>query len=144
MILRDHEIFKLFLTLDLVIGEYAIFGSGVMFALGIRELSEIHDLDVVVTKEGWEKVKNLGKPFYDPGWKCNWLKLLDSKIELSDGWGPGEWNVDELVSTAIVSDGISFVNIENVVKWKKRMDREKDREHVKMIKEYLRSSQEVS
>lgn len=136
--MKHNKTFLLLRSLPLELGEYAIFGSGIMFALGIRPLSDLHDLDIVVSKSGWEKVKTLGKPFYEPVWKCNWLKLFDEQIELSDGWGPGEWNIDELISTATVIEGFSFVNIDNVVKWKKVMGREKDMKHIQLIEEYLR------
>lgn len=135
--MKNNKAFLLLQSLPLEPGEYAIFGSGIMFALGIRPLAELHDLDIVVSKSGWEKVKILGKTFYDPVWKCNWLKLFDEQIELFDGWGPGEWNVTGLISEAEIVDGFPFVNIENVIKWKKVMGREKDMRHIEIMEEYF-------
>jgi hypothetical protein len=117
--MKNNKNFLLLQSLPLELGEYAIFGSGIMFALGIRPLSDLHDLDIIVSKSGWEKVKGLGSPYYEPVWKCNWLKLFEEQVEVSDGWGPGEWNTENIISTSTVIGGFPFVNLENVVKWKK-------------------------
>ncbi len=141
--MKNNKIFLLLQSLPLELGEYAIFGSGIMFALGIRPLSDLHDLDIIVSKSGWEKVKGLGSPYYEPVWKCNWLKLFEEQVEVSDGWGPGEWNTENIISTSTVIGGFPFVNLENVVKWKRIMGREKDIEHIKMIKAHLSKNKTI-
>jgi len=45
--------------------------------------------------------------------------------------------IDTLIDTAEEFEGIKFVTLENVLRWKKLMGRPKDLEHIKMIKAYL-------
>lgn len=114
-------------------GEYAIFGSAPMFVRGIRK--EMHDVDIVVTKKLWEKMQSA------PGWKLETATSGDpvlrfEELELFGGWAPGEWDVDELIRTADMIDGLPFVTLENVLRWKKAFGREKDLADVRMIEEY--------
>ena len=121
-------------ALNLPLGEYALFGSAPMFVRGLRE--EMHDVDIVVTEKLWEKMQAV------PGWKMETANSGDpvlrcEKLELFGGWAPGEWDVDALIRTADVIDGLPFVTLANVLKWKKAYGREKDLADVKKIEEYL-------
>ena len=59
--LENNEVFSKIKALKLEPDEFLIIGSGIMFALGIRSLDDIHDIDIIVNEKGWEKVKNLSK-----------------------------------------------------------------------------------
>ena len=50
MLQKNRQKFAAVTKLDLPIGQYAITGSG---ALGIRNLREIGDIDIIVTAELW-------------------------------------------------------------------------------------------
>jgi hypothetical protein len=52
-------------------------------------------------------------------------------------WYPGKWNIDELIETAEVIDGIAFVHLRTVIEWEKIMGREKNERDIMLIKEYL-------
>ena len=57
--LQKHELFQKLETLNLDPKDYIIMGSGVMFALGIRPLKDLDDIDIWVNKKGWKQVRNL-------------------------------------------------------------------------------------
>lgn len=116
---------------------FAIFGSGPM---GVRGIRECRDLDVVVLKQ----------VFYDFGHKARWsLKesanlayLEKDKIELYKDWGPGEWDIDKLIQEAEIINGLPFVRLEEVVKWKQLKGRKKDKEDIRLINDYLKQGEE--
>jgi hypothetical protein len=74
-------------SLGLSPDEYVIMGSGIMFALGIRPLAELGDIDVYVTLSGWEKVRGLAEIIHDAEWECDYLYLFGKQIEVYNGWG---------------------------------------------------------
>ena len=122
------------IKLNFPFGDYALFGSAPMFVRGLRE--EMHDVDIVVTEKLWQKMQTV------PGWKMETASSGDpvlrfEELELFGGWAPGEWDVDALIRTADVIDGLPFVTLANVLKWKKAYGREKDLADVKKIEEYL-------
>lgn len=67
----------------------------------------------------------------------NVVILFGGEIEIFDDWAPGTWDTDELIDSANFIDGIRFVSLKNVIKWKKEMGREKDLQHINMIMSYL-------
>lgn len=138
--LIENYLFKNLLSLNLSSDEYVIFGSGVMFALGIRPLDELDDIDILVNKNGWSKVKDLSKVIHDETWHCDHIYLFDEKIEVYNGWGPGRYDPNEIIKNAILIGDIPFASIEDVVRWKKELARNKDYKHVAMIISYLENN----
>ena len=55
----------------------------------------------------------------------------------TDKWGSGEWSVQELIRGAEIIDGLPFVRIEEVLKWKRLNGREKDLKDAELIGRYL-------
>ncbi len=131
----NKELFNKFRELNLPIGEYAIFGSGPM---GIRDLKKCNDLDVIVSPRIFDNYKQ------NPDWHFDATKgwgfglVLQDEIEMLKEWGPGKWDVAELIKNAEIIDGLAFVKLEEVLKWKKVMDREKDKKDIEIIENYLR------
>ena len=123
-------------NLELPEGQYAIFGSAPM---GIRGLRECRDLDVIVTEEIFEDYK--GKF----GWELKKFErdgrhvemVEKNNIEFYKDWGPGDWNVKELIKDAEVINDLPFVKLEQVIKWKKISAREKDLADVQLIQNFL-------
>jgi hypothetical protein len=140
--LKQNDFFKLLDSLKLQSKEYLIMGSGVMFALGIRPLEDLDDIDLLVSKSGWEKVKNLSKNIYDKEWDCKHLYLFDDKIEIYNGWGPYEHDFEALMSRSYRIGKYSFQSINDLLKWKTAMGREKDQKHIQMINEYLQKDED--
>lgn len=131
-------------SLDLPVKDFAIFGSGPMVVHGLKEFD--HDIDVIARGEAWKKTMTLGEVEQAP-MRDHRVVLFEGKIEIFDGWAPGEWDVDELIDTAEYFDGLPYVKLEYVLEQKKRLGRVKDikhaeliRDHIKLIESYLEKS----
>lgn len=133
---KDNPLIQKFLSLNLPKDNYAIFGSGPMFAVGLKDLG--HDIDVIANKEAWEEAKTLGDSKPTKSGNGQVVELFDGEIEIFNSWGPGEWDTNDLIKTADEIEGIKFVELEKVLEWKQIMNRDKDKEHIRLIKEYLR------
>ena len=111
-----------------------MFGSGPIVIRGIREFNS--DLDIIARGQAWEQAKQLGtigKSVYG----TDRVSLFDGMVEILDTWRPGEWDIDELVDTADVIDGIRFVKLEKVLAWKKLRGKKKDKRDILLTETYL-------
>lgn len=130
----DNKLFRELSSLDLSADDYTVFGSGPMFAHGIKDLG--HDLDVIARGSAWRQACSISSP-QTAIWGGLVVNLFDGEIEIFDSWAPGDWDVNDLIDTSEIIDGIRFVILENVMKWKRLMGREKDQIHIKMIEDFL-------
>jgi hypothetical protein len=114
--------------------QYVIIGSGPMDVLGIRPA---HDIDIAVMPElfktlrasgEWKEEERYGKIFLmrDGG--------LDINPELS--WADYPTTTAEAIASAFVIDGISFMNLEELKRFKTALGREKDKADVTLIEAY--------
>lgn len=108
-------------------GHYAVFGSGPLLVRGVIE--QASDLDVLVRGPAWEaalahgrrlRLDELGVDVVDAG----------GGVTLGREWGIGEFDVDDLIDTAELIDGLPFVRLEHVVAYKRIANRSKDRAHL--------------
>lgn len=113
--------------------EYAIFGSG---PLAIRELRESNDIDVIVTKKLFEKLK-LENPKNISLTKNGDEKVLIRDIEIFNSWRDIKHNVDLLIKTSELIEGYPFVKLEYVIEWKKNRGKEKDHKDIDLINKFL-------
>lgn len=140
MDLSNHKIFQKLSELGLEKDEYVIFGSGVMFALGIRQLEDLDDIDLVVSSKGWEKVKNMAEIEVAKDWGCEFIQLDNGEIEIYSDWGPGKYDITKLIESSLQVSGFNFANTTDTIRWKKEMGREKDLKHIQMIQDFLAKS----
>ncbi len=119
--------------LNLPFGEYAVFGSGVLEAHNIRKAK---DIDFIITKNLFQKLKN-------SGWTES--KYNDKIIEFNGFQALHDWsykeykpNTNELIKNADIINGIPFVQLQEVYKFKKAMGRPKDLVDLKLIEKYLK------
>ncbi len=123
------ELFDLVRSLGLPDGDYAIFGSGPLIVRGIIEAT--NDLDIITRPAAWELVTQLGEvSTFDDGNAR--VDLFDGRITFGTTWKYGEFDLDELIDTAEVIDGLPFVRMEHVVAYKEAAGRPKDHEHVRL------------
>lgn len=115
-----------------------------MFALGIRDLETLDDIDILVADSAWQKVKNMAPVIHDKEkWACDHLSLYDGLIEIWNGWGNMEGTNESYKPELIIKNSTTigrfpFMSLEDSIRWKTEMGREKDKQHLAMIEEYLR------
>lgn len=130
----NKDLFQKVKELALPKGKYVLFGSA---PLGIRNLRECGDIDIVVTQDIWDEYKarpewQLGKTHHGNPY------LLNARIELLKDWKPGVWDIKRLIEEAEIIDGLPFVTLEYVVKWKRLSGREKDMRDIAIVENFLR------
>ncbi len=134
------NIFEELQKLDLPTDQYMVMGSGILGALGIRE---IRDIDLLITKELFEKLKN-------SGWNYQVIEIegrprqMISKdfAEAYDDfwWKGGTLSPEEGIKIATKVNGINFLPLKTLAEVKKAMAREKDIADVVLIENYLKSN----
>lgn len=107
--------------------QYAIFGSGPM---GIRGLKEINDLDVVVSGGLYEKLKNKFKE-EKPG------QIKIGNVEIFPCWNALIEKPEEVIKRAENIHGFKFITLPDLIQWKSKMGREKDKKDIEIIEEFL-------
>jgi len=114
--------------LDLPVTDYAIFGSGPLVIRGIIPLT--NDLDVLCRRDVWDRVCSLGKTRFLQEYDVTVAELGDGAITFGTEWGIGNFDIDELIDTAEVIDGLPFVRLVHVVAYKKIRRSTKDILHL--------------
>ena len=136
MNVKEKEIFKELLSLHLPVSDYVIFGSGPLFAHGIR--SDVRDLDILARGSAWRKALTYGTaPVNPPSGNGSMIVLFDGRIEIFNSWVSAEWDVDSLIDNAEFIDGLPFVPLTTVLRWKKSAPRENDQRDILDIERYL-------
>ncbi|MFB7669549.1 hypothetical protein ACFC1R_37545 [Kitasatospora sp. NPDC056138] len=103
--------------------DYVVCGSAVLYARGLR--ARIGDLDVLARGQAWRIALTLARPIRPPsghGWA---VYHPSAAIEIVDRWTPG-WPTDQLIEGADVIDGIRFMRLGDVLRWKEAARRPKD------------------
>lgn len=132
--ITNNSLIKKLLLLNLPKDDYAVFGSGPMFAHGIKEL---RDVDLIARGKAWEKAERIGR-VEKAKIRGGKVVYVDNEIEIFNFWGPGKWDIDDLIDSAEIFEGIRFVKLGNVLKWKRLIARPKDFEHIKMIEKFMK------
>ncbi len=132
--MKKQEIIAKVKTLDLPKDSYVVFGSCPLSAVGIREAN---DIDLLVSKEVFAKLKNIG--WQELHKSSNDIPLTQDVFEAHDNWDFSSYSptLDQLLANAMVIDGIPFASLEEVRKWKISSGRPKDIVDIKLIDEYL-------
>ena len=122
--------------LGLPLDQLIIIGSGILDQLGIRQST---DIDVAVDRATLEKLAG------DSDWaekldknQRRYLVKCDGSVEIWDGWEIDGRIVeyDELLDYAVEYDGVKFVNLDFLRRWKNWRGREKDIQDVRLIDEW--------
>lgn len=122
--------------LGLPLDQMIIIGSGILDQLGIRQSA---DIDVATNREVLEEIAR------SDGWvekldknQRQYLVKHDGSVEIWDGWEIDGRIVeyDELLGYAVEYDGVKFVNLDFLRRWKNWRGREKDIQDVRLIDEW--------
>ncbi|MFA7194041.1 MAG: hypothetical protein WC087_03945 [Candidatus Paceibacterota bacterium] len=124
-------------SLNLPSNQYVVISSGILDVLGIRKAN---DIDLSITKELHEQLRKTGEWEEDVRYGKVFLLKEDIEINPDVSWEDYKTTTKELIETALVVDGINFMNLEEVIKFKKALGREKDFKDIELIEEYLKSN----
>jgi hypothetical protein len=117
------------LGLDLPVGDWALFGSGPLLVRGW--IDEVGDLDVISRGPAWKQACELGRRSSLPD--GNEIVTIGDAITVGTTWAYGSFDIDELIDTAEMIDGVPCVTIDHVVAYKRIANRPKDRAHLAII-----------
>jgi hypothetical protein len=128
------DIFKKLEDLNFPFGHYVVAGSGIMAVLGLREA---RDIDVAVDEVLLEKLKKDAS--YKREIRYGKLFLIKDDVEIITqlDWEDYPTKVSEAIRTAEIIKGYPFLNLEEIIKFKKALGRGKDKSDIKLIENYL-------
>ena len=112
--------------------EPIIVGSGILDMLGIRPSN---DIDLLIGKETFYKIAGHGHEMLQRPDGSEKIEVDD--IELMHDWY-GKKVSDAAIKTTVI-DGIKFMSIEEVCRWKALLDRSKDQVDILLIDKCLES-----
>lgn len=123
-------------SLNLPLGQYVVVGGGVLAAHGIRDFKAI---DILITEELFDELKKNGWTVKVTSWGSN--NLVNGIVEA----GPGivscknyEPDITKVIKEADIINGIPFMDLHELMKFKKALGREKDLVDIALIKNYLK------
>jgi hypothetical protein len=99
-------------SLNLPVGDFAIFGSGPLIVRGIIPAS--NDLDIICRGQAWERVKAIGELEYLSKYDVTVVTMCGGRLTFGTKWAIGEFDIDELIDGAEEIDGLPFVRLEHV------------------------------
>lgn len=122
MHVREHPLVRRLLALGLSTDDFAIAGSGPLWANGMR--GDIGDLDVIVRPRAWPKVVDLPGSTVGVGRYTGAPVVSHGPIEMSPGW----WmkDADALIDQAQLVGGVRFVRMPDALEYKGQLYRRKD------------------
>lgn len=123
--------------LNLPIGKYLVYGSGVMEVHGIRKA---RDVDILVNEYLYKELKELRwkrKWFFKRVFLCKVLVKGDVEAYTNLKWKKYQEKTDDLIKRAEIIEGVPFMKLKDYLVYKKHLPREKDKEDVKLITDYL-------
>lgn len=124
-------------ALHLPVGEYLVFGSGVMEINGIRPAK---DVDLLITDELYRQLRT-------QGWRRKWnhkrvltckaLKKGDSEAFTNLYWKAYQFHTKDLIAKAEMIDGVPFMSLKDYLFYKQHLPRDKDKQDVLLMQNYL-------
>ncbi len=131
----SRTLFNALLELELPAGDFAIFGSG---PLAVREIiPAANDLDVLCGNRAWDAVCALGESEYLPNYGVEVVNLRNGDITFGQTWGIGDFDVSELIQSAELIDGLPFVQLQHVARYKEIRGSDKDQQQLAALREWL-------
>ena len=124
-------------ALNLPLDQIIVIGSGILDQLGIRPAS---DIDLAASSDLMKKLSEESSDWikkFDDNQRFYFVKD-DGSAEVWDGWEfDGQVvSYDDLLDYAVEYDGVRFVDLKFLRKWKSWRGREKDVRDVELIDEW--------
>lgn len=115
--------------------QYVVIGSGILVALEIRAAA---DIDMSVLPELHKKLRESGEWEEDIRYDGRiFLKKDDFEINPELSWEGYRTSTAEAIKSALIIDGVPFLNLEELKKFKKALGRDKDFADIRLIDDYL-------
>lgn len=133
---KNQEKFEHLKSFNLPAEQYFITGSG---PLGIRNLREIQDIDIFVTRELWE-ILSSKYGVIDDGYKIkvvfpgNIVSAFRANSFYTEAKASDDPTLDERLAKAELIDGMPFESIEHIIHFKRKSGRDKDLKDILLIK----------
>lgn len=131
-----HPLIQRLLSFDLPKEDFVLAGSAAMYFVGIKDLG--HDLDVIARGETFEKAKQFGIMDKAPDGSDK-IVIDEGKIEIYSVWIGNKEETENIINNGREIEGVKVMWLDEVIKYKKYLNREKDILHIKQIEEYLRN-----
>jgi 8-oxo-dGTP diphosphatase len=114
--------------------QYVVVASSILDVLGIRKAL---DLDIAVTKDLFKKLRETGE--WEEVEKYNKIFLKKEGFDIIPqlNWENYSTTTKEAISSALMIEDIPFMNLDELIKFKTALGREKDFKDIELIKEYL-------
>ena len=123
-------------ALGLPLGEYVVVGSGILEALAIRAAG---DIDLAVTSTLHERLRASGEWEEEVRYGKVFLKREGIDVIPSLEWEAYPTTAEEAIRTATVIDGVPFMNLDELVRFKTALGRDKDLADIALIAAYRAS-----
>jgi hypothetical protein len=114
---------------------FVIFGSAPLFAHGLR--ADIQDLDVLARGSAWAQVVSSGSPAFGTYTGDSVRQFHGGRIQFSERWISDAFDTDILIAEADVVDGVRFAKLSEVLRYKERLNRHKDRADIAALRKHL-------
>ena len=131
----NQNLFDLLRSLELPPGDYAVFGSGPLIVRGIIEAT--NDLDVISRGRAWKRALVVGELVSLPD-GVTIVSCFEGAVTIGRSWAYGDFDIDVLIDSAEDIDGIPFVQLEHVVRYKEIAARQKDVAHLQLLSKHQR------
>jgi hypothetical protein len=141
--MNNKDKFELLKSFNLPTSQYAITGSG---PLGIRDLREIKDIDILVTDELWEQlVKQYGSVTIDGEGQVVFgdgmiTAIHEGSFSNSEKY-PEAPPISKRINDSETISGLPFEALEYVIYFKSKNAREKDLQDLALIITWLKNQQ---
>jgi hypothetical protein len=117
--------------------DFVIFGSGPLFAHGLRQ--NLSDLDIVARGAVWQRVSEHGLPATGTINGAPLALFWDGQVQFSRGWISDDWDADTLIDSAEHIHGLPFARLADVLEYKQALRRPKDLQDIEDIEALLTS-----
>ena len=123
--------FDLLNSLHLPAGASAIIGSGPLIVREIIPAS--NDLDIICRGSAWKTVQKIGEPAYLCEFDVAVVTMCGGHLTAGSEYAIGDFDINELIDSAEIIDGLPLDRMENEASYKKIAKRPKDLEHLKAL-----------
>jgi hypothetical protein len=135
MALSDHRLFRLLDKLALPPSDYVVSGSGPLLAHGLK--ANIHDLDLLARGKAWRIAAAEGDIIPANSGYGRRIVLFDGDLEVFDHWVGGLTDLDAMIDSAELIEGVPFMSLADTLRWKRGLGRAKDLADIRLIERHL-------